>query len=237
MQRLITGRQPGAGGRFATIAAFLLIFVVVPAGVRAADNDTARQYQFSPDGKGYQLVEKAVARPVPGRNQVLVRVRAVSLNHRDLNMLRNAWGGEHKLTGTIPLSDGAGEVIAVGEGVTRFAVGDRVAGIFFEKWIEGAPSDEALESDRGGNAGGMLSEVIVSDEASLVSVPSHLTFEEAATLPCAAVTAWVGLFKRGRMEPGQYVLLEGTGGVSIFGLIFADAAGAKPVITSSRNAK
>lgn len=207
------------------------------ASVWAAGSDTVRQYQFAPDGKGYQLVQKLVARPALGRDQVLVRVRAVSLNHRDLNMLRNAWGGEHKLTGTIPLSDGAGEVIEVGEGVTRFVVGDRVAGIFFEKWIGGAPSDEALESDRGGNAGGMLSEIIVSDEASLVSIPSHLSYEEAATLPCAAVTAWVGLFKRGRIEAGQYVLLEGTGGVSIFGLLFADALGARPVITSSKDAK
>jgi NADPH:quinone reductase-like Zn-dependent oxidoreductase len=159
------------------------------------------------------------------------------LNRRDLNMLRREYDERNSLAGSIPLSDGAGEVIAVGPGVTRFKVGDRVAGIFFEKWINGAPSEESLETDRGGNAGGMLSEIIVTNEEGLVSIPEHLSYEEAATLPCAAVTAWVSLFKRGRIEPGQYVLLEGTGGVSVFGLIFADALGAKPIITSSRDHK
>jgi len=168
---------------------------------------------------------------------VLVRVHAVSLNRRDLNMLDNEYGDDDAYTGGIPLSDGAGEVIAVGQGVSRFAVGDRVAGIFFERWIEGPPTPDALLSDRGGNAGGMLSEVIVSHENGLVRIPPHLSYEEAATLPCAALTAWVGLFKRGRLQAGQFVLLEGTGGVSLFGLIFSAAAGARPIITSSRDDK
>jgi NADPH:quinone reductase-like Zn-dependent oxidoreductase len=207
------------------------------ASVGAQNSDTIRQYQFEPASSGYQIVMKEVPRPVAGDNEVLVRVRATSLNRRDLNMLRNDYGDDFSYAGTIPLSDGAGEVIAVGKDVTRFEVGDRVAGIFFEKWIDGAPSEKALLSDRGGNAGGMLSEFIVTHEESLVSIPEHLSYEEAATLPCAAVTAWVGLFKRGRIEPGQYVLLEGTGGVSVFGLIFADALGAKPIITSSSDRK
>jgi NADPH:quinone reductase-like Zn-dependent oxidoreductase len=180
---------------------------------------------------------KEVPRPVAGDNEVLVRVRATSLNRRDLNMLRNDYGDDFSYAGSIPLSDGAGEVIAVGRDVTRFKVGDRVAGIFFEKWIDGAPSEEALLSDRGGNTGGMLSEVIVSHEDSLVSIPEHLSYEEAATLPCAAVTAWVGLFKRGHIQPGQYVLLEGSGGVSVFGLIFSAAMEAKPIMTSSQDHK
>jgi NADPH:quinone reductase-like Zn-dependent oxidoreductase len=125
----------------------------------------------------------------------------------------------------------------IGEGVTRFKVGDRVAGIFFEDWIAGTPSAAALESARGGGPGGMLSEIVVTNENALVSIPEHLSYEEAATLPCAAVTAWVGLFKRGRLEPGQFVLLEGTGGVSTFGLIFTVAAGAKAIMTSSRDEK
>jgi NADPH:quinone reductase-like Zn-dependent oxidoreductase len=207
------------------------------ASVCAQNPDTIRQYQFEPASSGYKIVMKAVPRPVAGDNEVLVRVRAASLNRRDLNMLRRNYDDDFSYAGGIPLSDGAGEVIAVGKAVTRFGVGDRVAGIFFDKWIRGAPSEEALLSDRGGNASGMLSEVIATREDGLVSIPEHLSYEEAATLPCAAVTAWVGLFKRGRIEPGQYVLLEGTGGVSVFGLIFSAALGAKPIITSSRDHK
>lgn len=209
----------------------------VPVTAFAEDSNTIRQYQFEPVSGKYELVMKEVPRPVAGDNEVLVRVRATSLNRRDLNMLRREYDERYSLAGSIPLSDGAGEVIAVGPGVTRFKVGDRVAGIFFEKWIDGAPSEESLETDRGGNAGGMLSEIVVTNEEGLVSIPDHLSYEEAATLPCAAVTAWVSLFKRGRIEPGQYVLLEGTGGVSVFGLIFANALGAKPIITSSRDHK
>lgn len=216
---------------------FFAAFTFDAASVCAQDADTIRQFQFQPASNGYQIAIKEVPRPVAGDNEVLVRVRATSLNRRDLNMLRNNYGGDFSYAGSIPLSDGAGAVIAVGKDVTRFNVGDRVAGIFFEKWIDGAPSEESLLSDRGGNAGGMLSEVIVTHEDGLVSIPEHLSYEEAATLPCAGLTAWVGLFKRGRIEPGQYVLLEGTGGVSIFGLIFSSALGAKPIITSSRDYK
>ena len=217
-----------------------IFFVTLAIGAVSAcaqDADTIRQYQFEPASSGYRIVMKEVPRPAVGDNEVLVRVRATSLNRRDLNMLRNDYGDDFSYAGSIPLSDGAGEVIAVGKNVTRFKVRDRVAGIFFEKWIDGAPSEEALLSDRGGNAGGMLSEVVVTHEDGLVSIPEHLSYEEAATLPCAALTAWVGLFKRGRIEPGQYVLLEGTGGVSVFGLIFSSALGARPIITSSRDHK
>ena len=219
-------------------AAFCMIALgYAAATLRAEDMSTIRQYQFEPVSGKYELVMKEVPRPVAGDDEVLVRVRATSLNRRDLNMLRRDYDERYSLAGSIPLSDGAGEVIAVGPGVTRFKVGDRVAGIFFEKWIDGAPSEESLETDRGGNAGGMLAEIIVTNEEGLVAIPEHLSYEEAATLPCAAVTAWVSLFKRGRMEPGQYVLLEGTGGVSVFGLIFSNALGAKPIITSSRDHK
>ena len=212
-----------------------LAAVVTTAWGQPADN--IRQYQFEPAAGRYQLALKEVPRPVAAAGEVLVRVRAVSLNRRDLNILSSDYGPDDGLAGGIPLSDGAGEVIAVGEDVTKFNVGDRVAGTFFENWIEGAPSIEMLKQARGGGAGGMLSEVVVTHENGLVKIPQHLSYEEAATLPCAALTAWVGLFKRGRLQPGQFVLLEGTGGVSIFGLIFAAAAGAKPVITSSRDEK
>ncbi len=215
----------------------VIALVAVAESASGQDVDSIRQYQFEPASSGYQLVLKDVPWPVAGASEVLVRVRAVSLNRRDINMLNRNYDPDDSMAGEIPLSDGAGEVVAVGEDVTRFSVGDRVAGTFFESWIGGAPSAEVLESARGGSPGGMLSEVIVTHEDGLVAIPEHLSYKEAATLPCAALTAWVGLFKRGQLEPGQFVLLEGTGGVSIFGLIFTAAAGAKPIITSSRDEK
>jgi NADPH:quinone reductase-like Zn-dependent oxidoreductase len=142
------------------------------------------------------------------------------------------------MNGHVPLSDGAGEVVAVGAGAQRFKVGDRVAGIFFMRWIQGPRTAEVAASARGGgNVDGMLSEMIVAPEDSLVRIPDHLTFEEAATLPCAGVTAYRALFVEGRLQRDQFVLLEGTGGVSMFGLQFAAAAGARPVITSSSDEK
>jgi NADPH:quinone reductase-like Zn-dependent oxidoreductase len=219
----------------ASLCAILLAAAAHPAAAEQAD--TIRQYQFEPASGRYRLALKEVPRPVAGAGEVLVRVRATSLNRRDLNILDSEFGPDDGIAGGIPLSDGAGEVIAVGPGVSRFRVGDRVAGIFFERWLGGTPTLDMLESARGGNPSGMLSEVIVSHEDGLVAVPAHLTYEEAATLPCAAVTAWVGLFKRGRLQPGQFVLLEGTGGVSVFGLILAAAAGARPIITSSQDDK
>jgi NADPH:quinone reductase-like Zn-dependent oxidoreductase len=215
----------------------LLCGALLANGARGADAETIRQYQFLAEDGRYRLELKEVAMPVAGPNEVLVRVRATSLNRRDFSMLNGQYGQGGDAAGGIPLSDGAGEVIAVGRDVTRFEVGDRVAGIFFEEWIDGDRSAEALASARGGSPGGMLSEVVVSGEQSLVAIPDHLTFEEAATLPCAGVTAWVGLFKHGDLQAGEYVLLEGTGGVSVFGLLFAAAAGAKPIITSSSDEK
>jgi NADPH:quinone reductase-like Zn-dependent oxidoreductase len=203
----------------------------------AADSDQIRQWQFARGANGLELALVEVPRPVPARGQVAVRVHAVSLNRRDLLMQAGRYGPASNAAGGVPLSDGAGEVVAVGDGVTRFKVGDRVAGIFFERWIDGAPSADALASARGGNAAGMLSEVVVSDAAALVAFPKHLSYEEAATLPCTGVTAWNALFKRGQLHASDFVLLEGTGGVSVFGLQFAAAAGAKPIITSSSDAK
>lgn len=211
--------------------------VLLVSTAHAADGDKVRQWQFAPGAKGLELALVEVPRPAPARGQVAVRVHAVSLNRRDLLMQAGRYGPGSNAAGGVPLSDGAGEVIAVGDGVTRFKVGDRVAGIFFERWIDGPPSADALASARGGNPAGMLSEVVVSDAAGLVAFPKHLTYEEAATLPCTGVTAWNALFKRGNLDSKDFVLLEGTGGVSIFGLQFAAAAGAKPIITSSSDEK
>jgi NADPH:quinone reductase-like Zn-dependent oxidoreductase len=166
-------------------------------------------------------------------------VRAVSLNQRDLLVLRGQYGqGGGDMHGRVPLSDGAGEVIGVGTGVTRFKTGDRVAGIFFTRWIEGKRhADVAASARGGGGVDGMLSEVVAASQDSLVRIPDHLTYEEAATLPCAGVTAYRALFVEGGLKKGDFVLLEGTGGVSMFGLQFAAAAGARPIITSSSDEK
>jgi NADPH:quinone reductase-like Zn-dependent oxidoreductase len=199
--------------------------------------ETIRQWQFAPQGDTLGLALREVEARTPARHEVAVRVRAVSLNRRDLMMVAGNYGRGGTQPNSVPLSDGAGEVVAVGADVTRFKVGDRVAGIFFEDWLDGAPTGPALATARGGNAGGMLSEIVVTDAEGLVTIPAHLSYEEAATLPCAGVTAWVGLFKRGQLQAGDFVLLEGTGGVSVFGLQLAAAAGAKPIITSSSDAK
>ena len=203
----------------------------------ALSAETVRQWQFAPKGETLELALREVQSRAPAANEVAVRVHAVSLNRRDLMMVAGRYGRGGTQPNSVPLSDGAGEVIAVGSAVKRFKVGDRVAGIFFEDWLDGSPTAASLATARGGNDGGMLSEVVVTDAEGLVSIPKHLTYEEAATLPCAGVTAWVGLFKRGRLEKGDFVLLEGTGGVSVFGLQLAAAAGAKPIITSSSDAK
>jgi NADPH:quinone reductase-like Zn-dependent oxidoreductase len=210
------------------------------ADALGATRGTIRQWQFATDaGNGFKLVLREVAEPKPARNEVAVRVHAVSLNRRDLLMRAGRYGLGATKDGGIPLSDGAGEVIAVGADVTRFKVGDRVVGTFFARWVDGPPSAAALASARGGNATGMLSEVVVADPEGLVSIPSRplLSYEEAATLPCTGVTAWVALFKRGRVQPGQYVLIEGTGGVSVIGMQLAAAAGAKSIVTSSSDKK
>lgn len=221
--------------RFLSRCALAGVALAVLTTANAAD--TIRQWQFAPSGETFELALREVAAPTPAANEVAVRVRAVSLNRRDLMMVEGRYGRGGTQPNSVPLSDGAGEVIAVGSAVTRFKAGDRVAGIFFEDWLDGSPTAASLATARGGNAGGMLSEIVVTDADGLVSIPDHLSFEEAATLPCAGVTAWVGLFKRGGLEAGDFVLLEGTGGVSVFGLQLAAAAGAKPIITSSSDAK
>jgi NADPH:quinone reductase-like Zn-dependent oxidoreductase len=220
------------------IAAVLLAGAALQA--QSANTTMIRQYQLERGAaKDFQLVMKSVPRPVAGPGQVLVRVRAVSLNQRDLLVMRGQYGpGGGDMHGHVPLSDGAGEVIAVGAGVTRFKNGDRVAGTFFTRWIDGRRSAEVAASARGGGGvDGMLSEVIAAHEDTLVRVPDHLSFEEAATLACAGVTAYRALFVEGELKPGEFVLLEGTGGVSMFGLQFAAAAGARPIITSSSDDK
>ncbi len=175
--------------------------------------------------------------PRPGPGQVLLRMRAWSLNYRDLMVAKGQYNPKLRMP-AVPLSDGVGEVDAVGEGVSRAKVGDRVAGCFMPKWTCGELTEAKSRSALGGGgAEGMLAERVVLDQEGVVHVPEHLTDEEAAALPCAGVTAWHALVTAGRVGPGDTVLTQGTGGVSLFALQFARAAGARVVITSSSDAK
>lgn len=178
--------------------------------------------------------ERAVPKPGPG--QVLVRMTAASLNFRDLLMVRGLYNPRQPLP-LIPFSDGAGEVAALGKGVKRFAVGDKVCPTFFQGWPAGEPSRDKLKTSLGGPADGVLREYAVFAEGGLVRAPAHLSDAEAACLPCAAVTAWNALVTRGGLIGGETVLVQGTGGVSIFALQIAKALGARVIATSSSDEK
>lgn len=180
------------------------------------------------------LVERP--NPKPGYGQVLVRVKAVSLNYRDLLVVKGAYS-RNLPPGLVPCSDGAGEVVEVGDGVTRVKPGDRVAGIFFQTWISGGLDESKAKSALGGAIDGVLAEYVLFHQDGLVQIPAHLSYEEGATLPCAAVTAWNGLITSGGLKAGDTVLVMGTGGVSIFALQFARISGARVIATSSSDEK
>ena len=181
-----------------------------------------------------QLAKRQEAALGPG--QARVRIRATSLNYRDLMTVKHGGARGVRLP-LIPLSDGAGEVVETGPGVSRVQPGDRVMGIFMQTWLGGEPTQAHTQSALGGAIDGMLAEQVVLHEDGLVHVPDYLSYEEAATLPCAAVTAWQGLMTKGGLQAGDTILVLGTGGVSIFALQFATMAGAKTLITSSSDAK
>ena len=181
-----------------------------------------------------KLAERQEAALGPGLARV--RVRATSLNYRDLMTVKHGGARGVRLP-LIPLSDGAGEVVEGGPGVSRVMPGDRVMGIFMQTWLAGEPTQAHTQSALGGAIDGMLAEQVVLHEDGLVHVPDYLSYEEAATLPCAAVTAWQGLMTKGGLQAGDTVLVLGTGGVSIFALQFAAMAGARALITSSSDAK
>lgn len=174
--------------------------------------------------------------PKPGIDQVLVKMKAYSLNYRDLLLVKGLYNPKLKLP-FVPLSDGVGEVVAVGEGVARVKVGTRVAGTFMQKWLAGELTDAMAKSALGGGAEGVLAEFVVLDAEGVTPVPEHLTDEEAATLPCAALTAWNALVTQGKIKAGDSVLVQGTGGVSLFALQFATMHGARVIATSSSDAK
>lgn len=186
------------------------------------------------DADSLTLQEGPIPRPGPG--QVLVKLKAASLNYRDLLIITGRYPGM-KSQGLIPVSDGAGVVAEVGAGVTRFAAGDRVTGCFFETWLSGPMLPAHYDHALGGSVPGVLTEYRVFPAEALVATPAHLSDEEAATLPCAALTAWNALFEGRQVVPGETVLVLGTGGVSMFALQLAKAAGAVVIATSSSDAK
>jgi len=221
--------------RLTTCASFLALSMgwTVNAGAQT----TQKQYQLQKTGDA-PLELKLVDVPVrqPGEHEVLIRVHATSLNRRDIYVKAAKYPGKMK-PDLVPLSDGAGEIVAVGPKATRFRNGDRVASIFFPLWLDGRAKPEYMGSLGGGGIDGMLSQYVTIGEQSLVAIPKHLSYEEAATLPCAGVTAWNALVTRGHTQPGDFVLLQGTGGVAILGLQLSLALGAKPIITSSSDDK
>lgn len=182
---------------------------------------------------GLELAEQPV--PEPGAGEIAVRMRAASLNYRDLLTVQGK-GGVTRLP-LIPFSDGAGEVIAVGDGVARVAIGDRVCPMFFQSWFDGGPSAANRRLALGGTRPGVLQEVMVLNAEGVTRIPAHLSFVEAAALPCAGLTAWRALFEEAQLRPGETVLVQGTGGVSIFALQFAKLAGATVIVTSSSDEK
>ena len=173
--------------------------------------------------------------PTPGPGQVVVAVRAVSLNYRDLLIVKGLYNPRMQLP-RVPCSDAAGEVVAIGPGVTRVAVSDRVCGTFMQRWVAGRLDDVVAKSALGGDLDGVLAERVLLAEDGVIKYPTHLSVEEASTLPCAALTAWNALAEGG-LRAGQTVLLQGTGGVSIFALQIARLFGARALITSGSDEK
>ncbi|MET0385670.1 MAG: NAD(P)-dependent alcohol dehydrogenase [Polyangiales bacterium] len=182
----------------------------------------------------FKLVERP--KPRPRRGDIVVRVHAASINYRDHQVASGSYHMPLRLP-LIPLSDGAGEVVEVGEDVTRFRPGERVASCFWQRWDAGGCEHCDPLSTLGGPLDGMLAEYVVLDERGAVKVPSHLSDEEAASLPCAAVTAWRGLVTEGHIQAGDQVLIQGTGGVSLFALQIANMVGARAIVVSRSAAK
>ncbi len=186
------------------------------------------------NGGDFQMVEREA--PRLRRQEVLIRVRATALNYRDVEIARGTYHTRFSLP-LIPLSDGVGDVVAIGEDVTRFRPGDRVCSTFWQRWVGGSFTMAEPAYQRGGPLDGFLSELAVVDEQAAVLAPGNLSDIEAATLPCAAVTAWHALVTEGAIKAGDTVLVQGTGGVSLFALLFARASGARVIITSSSDEK
>ena len=191
-----------------------------------------KQYRIETTAAGNLWRIRDVPTPIPANRQVLVKIQAVSLNYRDVLVSRS-----DDPRAIIPCSDGAGVVVDIGADVTRCKIGDRVAGLFFQTWFDGPFRGDVQNHALGGAIDGVLAEYVALPEDGVIEIPDTLSFEEAATLPCAALTAWNALEESSAVKPGQTVLLLGTGGVSTFALQFAKAAGARVLMLSSSDAK
>lgn len=183
-----------------------------------------------------QLKHAEREKPAPGPGQVLLKMKAVSLNYRDLLMIKGHYNPKQPLP-LIPCSDGVVEVVELGERVQRVKVGDRVSPNFAPTWLNGPPNKEKARATLGGPLDGTLTQYMLVDAESLVKHPKHLSNEECATLPCAALTAWSALVTQNKIRAGESVLVQGTGGVSLFALQFAKIMGARVIVTSSSNEK
>jgi NADPH:quinone reductase-like Zn-dependent oxidoreductase len=191
-----------------------------------------KAYELRNDSGAPSLAIVERPKPSPGPGEVLVRVRATSLNYRDLLISK-----ARRTSPLVPLCDGAGEVAEVGAGVADIKAGDRVAGTYFQDWVSGPLAADAFRTVLGQAVDGMLAEYVVLKAHGVVRVPDHLSDEEAATLPCAGLTAWQALVTEGRIKPGDTVVAMGTGGVSIFAIQFALMAGARVLATTGSDAK
>lgn len=180
------------------------------------------------------VTEREAGKPKAG--EILLRMKSASLNYRDLMMVRGVYNPKQPLP-IIPGSDGVGEVIEIGEGVTKVKKGERVATTFFQDWESGLAHPDKAKSTLGSPLDGVLREFMVLPEKGVISVPKHLTDEQAATLPCAGLTAWNAVVQMGRVKPGSTVLIQGTGGVALFALQFAKMLGAQVILTSSSEEK
>ena len=211
-------------------AADLEFYFVVPCS-----NKSMKAWRIPAFGIDKLSLDEVPA-PQPGQGQVLVDVHAVSLNYRDLMTVQGAYNPKLQ-PNRIPCSDGAGIISAIGKGVTEVAVGDQVCGAFFQRWLDGEPAPEKFKGALGGDIDGTFAQQILLDQHGVVKFPSHLSFEEAATLPCAGVTAWNAVVTAAHTKSGDTVLVQGTGGVSCFALQFAHNLGARVLGTSSSSDK
>ena len=194
-------------------------------------------FQIQDDWRFENLKPAVRPDPRPGPGQVLLRMKAASLNYRDLVVPLRGYGSHTGTLPLIPISDGAGEVVETGAGVTRVKVGDRVCPLFSQGWISGEPTPERLGQTLGGPLDGTMAEYMVLPEAGVSRVPAHLSWEEAAALPCAALTAWSAVVTHDNLGPGSRVLVQGTGGVALFALQFAKLRGCHVTVISSSDDK